>query len=70
VLNKSTYYMQSRGNLYTAISRAAKHCCIITDQRSLMYAITHVQTLIDREKSEPRRSKRASLVVGTGGRKQ
>lgn len=35
VLNKSTTYVQSRRNFYTAITRARKHCTLITDAQSL-----------------------------------
>lgn len=35
VLNKSTTYGQSRRNLYTAITRARKHCTLITDMQSI-----------------------------------
>ena len=52
VMNKSTYYMQSRHNLYTGVSRAARHCCIISDQRSLMYAISQQYTVMERNKGE------------------
>jgi len=56
VMNKSTYYMQSRHNLYTGVSRAAKHCCIVTDQRSLMYALQQRYTVMERNKIEPKKS--------------
>jgi exodeoxyribonuclease V alpha subunit len=63
VMNKSTYYMQSRHNLYTGISRAAKHCCIITDQRSLMYAISQQYTVMERNKSEPKTPAKKKAAV-------
>jgi len=36
LLNKSTSYAQSRRNLYTGMTRARKHCTIMTDQQSLI----------------------------------
>jgi exodeoxyribonuclease V alpha subunit len=35
ILNKSTSFAQSRRNLYTGITRARKHCTIITDMHSI-----------------------------------
>lgn len=35
ILNKSTGFMQSRANLYTAVTRARQTCTLITDQFSL-----------------------------------
>jgi exodeoxyribonuclease V alpha subunit len=35
VLNKSTLWTQSRRNMYTAITRARKHCTLMTDTVSL-----------------------------------
>jgi len=36
LLNKSTSFAQSRRNLYTGMTRARKHCTIMTDQQSLI----------------------------------
>lgn len=40
ILNKSTFFMQKRRNIYTACSRARDHLHIITDQRSLSTSLT------------------------------
>lgn len=39
LLNKSTKYAQNRPNFYTAVTRARKHCHIITDQPSLTHSV-------------------------------
>jgi exodeoxyribonuclease V alpha subunit len=39
ILNRSTKYMQSRSNLYTGITRARKHVCLISDQSSLTHSV-------------------------------
>jgi len=39
MLNKSTAFMQSRRNLYTALTRAREHATIITDQSSIARSI-------------------------------
>lgn len=49
VLNKSNFYMQSRRNLYTGISRARITATIVTDQRSLQTSVTTVVPAIDKK---------------------
>lgn len=49
VLNKSTYFMQCRPNFYTAVTRAAKHVTVITDQRSLQNSVVSIQSAMDRK---------------------
>jgi exodeoxyribonuclease V alpha subunit len=39
MLNKSTSYGQSRRNFYTGVTRARKHCTVITDQISLQRSV-------------------------------
>lgn len=39
LLNKSSYYTQSRQNLYTAVTRARKRAHIISDQRSMRVSL-------------------------------
>lgn len=39
VMNKATLWMQSRRNLYTAVTRARKRVILITDQRSLATSV-------------------------------
>ena len=48
VLNKSTMFIQSRHNMYTAISRARTKCTIISDQRSLQNSVFQVMSAIER----------------------
>jgi ATP-dependent exoDNAse (exonuclease V) alpha subunit len=43
VLNKSTQFVQSRQNLYTAMTRARKRVDIITDQLSLKVSVMKVK---------------------------
>ena len=42
ILDKSLIYMTNRRNLYTAITRAKEHVNIITDQRTLVFALKNV----------------------------
>ena len=46
VLNRSSAFIQSRPNLYTAITRARKHVHVITDQHSLTTSVMRRQSLI------------------------
>lgn len=48
VLNKTTMFMQSRHNMYTAISRARKTVTIVTDQRSLQNSVYQKMAAIER----------------------
>lgn len=48
VLNKSSNFMQSRHNMYTALSRARKTATLITDQRSLQHSVTQAMTMAER----------------------
>lgn len=51
VLNKSTMFIQSRHNMYTAISRARNTAGIVSDQRSLQNSVYQVLSAIERKKS-------------------
>ena len=46
VLNKSSSFIQSRHNFYTAITRARKHVHLITDKFSLSYSTLHKSTRV------------------------
>ena len=48
VLNKTTAFIQSRHNMYTAVSRARKEAGIITDQRSLQNSVFQTMSIIER----------------------
>lgn len=50
VLNKSSYFMQCRSNMYTAITRARECATIIADQRSLQASVFNIQAPIERNK--------------------
>ena len=54
VLNKSTSFMQSRHNLYTAISRARKTATLIADQRSLQNAVFQTMSAMERKEAQGR----------------
>lgn len=43
ILNKSTSYMQNRNNFYTAVTRAAKACLIISDHDSVSKSVRVVE---------------------------
>lgn len=49
VLNKSSSWMQSRHNMYTAISRARETATIVSDQRSLQHSLFHTMSIADRK---------------------
>lgn len=51
VLNKTTMFMQSRHNMYTAVSRARQSASIVSDQRSLQNSVYQVMSAIERSKS-------------------
>lgn len=51
MLNKTTMFMQSRHNMYTAISRARQTATVITDQRSLQNSVFQTVAAIERNKS-------------------
>lgn len=42
VMDKAVIFMLSRRNLYTAITRAKKKATIITDQKSILYSLSHL----------------------------
>lgn len=48
VMDKAVVFNQSRKNLYTAITRAKKKVTIITDQKSLMYSLSHAHGMYNR----------------------
>jgi exodeoxyribonuclease V alpha subunit len=48
VLNRSTMFIQSRHNFYTAISRARLTCTVITDQPSLQNSVFQVMSVAER----------------------
>jgi exodeoxyribonuclease V alpha subunit len=50
LINKSTYFMQCRSNIYTAITRAREHAAIISDQRSLLNSISRIKTVMESKK--------------------
>lgn len=43
MMNKSTRFVQSRQNFYTAVTRASETCVVLTDQQSLQYALRTVR---------------------------
>lgn len=48
ILDKSIIFNQSRKNLYTAITRARKNVTIISDQKSLLYSLSHLTGMYNR----------------------
>lgn len=48
VIDKSSYSMHHRNNLYTAITRARKSAFVITDQRSLQQSVSQTEPPINR----------------------
>ncbi len=46
VLNKSSSFIQSKHNFYTAITRARKHVHLICDKFSLSYSTLHKRTVV------------------------
>ena len=50
VINSSIFFMLSRENFYTAITRARKRTTVITDQRALQTSLRNTQELIDKRK--------------------
>lgn len=55
VLNKSTMFIQSRHNFYTAVSRARKTVTVISDQKSLQNSVFQTMSAIERKQSAGRR---------------
>jgi exodeoxyribonuclease V alpha subunit len=51
VLNKTTSFIQSRHNFYTAISRARTTATVIADQRSLQNSVLNAISAIERKQS-------------------
>lgn len=49
MLNKTTMAMQSRHNMYTAISRARVKCTVISDQYSLQNSVHQTMSFIERK---------------------
>ena len=49
VLNKTTMFMQSRHNMYTAVSRARKTATIVSDQRSIQNSVFQVMSVMERK---------------------
>jgi exodeoxyribonuclease V alpha subunit len=52
VLNRSTWFVQTRANFYTAITRARHHVKLITDTRSFQHAVSTTRTVKDRERAK------------------
>ena len=48
VLNKTTMFIQSRHNMYTALSRARTTASLVSDQRSLQNSVYQVMSAIER----------------------
>lgn len=44
VLNSSTFFVQTRSNFYTAVTRAREHASVITDAKSFQYSVTSTKT--------------------------
>lgn len=44
VLNKSTFFVQTRSNFYTGITRAREHASVITDAKSFQHTVTSTKT--------------------------
>lgn len=49
MLNRSTMFMQSRHNFYTAVSRARETAMVISDQRSLQNSVFQTMSSIERQ---------------------
>lgn len=52
VLNKSSYFVQTRANLYTGCSRAREFVTLITDTRSFQHSVTTTKTVADKKRKE------------------
>lgn len=48
IMNKTTMFMQSRHNMYTAISRGRETVTLISDQRSLQHSVFMKESLADK----------------------
>lgn len=49
IMNKTTMFIQSRHNMYTAISRGRETAAIVSDQRSLQNSVFQVMSAIERK---------------------
>lgn len=49
MLNKTTSFIQSRHNFYTAVSRARQTATVVTDQRSLQNSVFQTMSAIERK---------------------
>lgn len=56
VINSSIFFMLSRENFYTAVTRAKNSVHLIADQRAMMTSLKITQDILDKRRKEPKGS--------------